>query len=232
MKVAVGLFGIHFSNALNHWTGVHRSDNKQIRVDYKHSYENNKSILFDSIDAHFYSATYFSPVLENLISDYNFKVLKIKKLYNGVPILTFRNITDYNPFILRNYIFVDTLELIMNDIKKIDYENTPLYDYVLLTRYDMNFLQNPLNFVDYEKLNVVCYIKWGDSSDYIDDNFYFMPTSIFEKFYNEVKSLDIRMSSHEYHKYISADINFMVTGSYHGGTSSIYNLPRLQPLDK
>ena len=54
----------------------------KVQVNYKDCYKNNKDFLYNGIETHFYSSTYFSSHLEQLILDYNFKSLKLETINN------------------------------------------------------------------------------------------------------------------------------------------------------
>ena len=75
-RVAVGLFGIHYISCLNHWMGWKHG------VDYSQCYLNNKENIFEKFDTTFYSSTYFSDKIENLIFDYKFRLLKLRLIDN------------------------------------------------------------------------------------------------------------------------------------------------------
>jgi len=206
MKVAVGLFGIHHINGLQHW--MHWN----LLVDYKKCYENNKEFLYNDIDVDFYSSTYFSEKAIELFDDYNFTSIKLQNINNKIE----KEIS--NNWIKRNKRFKETIKLILDSEMQ--------YDYVILTRYDVWFKENPLKLnVDYSKINVICKAKCGDNDTIIDDNFYFMPYTKLEEFYNKINLIDEKIWSHEYNKYID-DINYLIDGKYYSHEIPIYILLR------
>jgi hypothetical protein len=185
-KVAVGLFGIHYKESFIHWAGW------TANVDFRKTYDNNKSVLFDQLDTTFFSATYFSPILNELIDAFSFKKLKLSNLDN----------TDvHHTFKKRNKIFLDTIRLILEDDAN--------YDYVLLTRYDLIFRENPFKLTNNSKVNLICKAAWGENHDLVDDNFYFMPYNLLSNFYDTLKDIDLSTCPHEFHKYYK-DFHFML----------------------
>jgi len=206
-KVAVGLFGIHYIQKLNHWMGwVHG-------VDYRIPYSNNQEKLYNNFNVEYYSSTYHSSIINELIYDFNFSALKLKEVDN----------TKYDDlkfsFIKRNRVFKETIELILNS-------NT-LYDFVIITRYDCLFKQN-FNYlnIDFNKINFLCKSKWGDVTDLADDNFYIIPYNLLNEFYKTIISIDEDASSHEYSKYFN-DINYMVDGEYYSHEIKYYQINRI-----
>ncbi len=204
-RVAVGLFGVHYVEILNHWMGW------KTNVDYKKTLLNNHNMLFDRFDCTFYSSTYFSEKINELILDYDFKKLKLSKINNE-----FLGVHESNS--RRNTIFIDTLKLILEDYVH--------YEYVLLTRYDLNFFDSPFDFnVNYNKINVICKSKSGNISNLIDDNFYFMPMDTFYYFYDSISKLPLMNTSHEYNKVLDG-INYIIDGDYYSHEIPIYNIVR------
>lgn len=202
MKLAVGLFGIHYEAYLKHWMDW------DIYVNYKESYFTNRSILYDTVDCDFYSSTYYSDKLYELIEDYKFKGLQLQFIDNKKE-----NIVSYN-WKKRNKRFKETIQLILNS--EIEYE------YVLLTRYDIEITKNPIYLnVDNEKINVSCKMN----INMIDDNFYFLHYSKLKSFYDTISKIDEKILSHYYHRYIN-DFNFLVEGSYDLQDMPVYKLLR------
>lgn len=207
MNVAVGLFGIHYLENLNHWMGW------KTNVDYRKTIINNKEKIYDTLNCTFYSSTYFSPLIGSLINDYKPKLLKLREV-NNIESKDIRT-----SFTNRNSVFIDTLRLIVED-------KTNDCDFVLLTRYDLEFTSNPLNAnVNYNKINFVCMTKWGDNDTLCDDNFYFMSKDIAKSFYRIISRLPVDNSSHEYHKYIKQK-NFLLHGKYYSHEIPIYSIKR------
>jgi hypothetical protein len=205
-KIAVGLFGIHHTETLNHWMGW------KVQVNYKDCYKNNREFLYDGIETHFYSSTYFSSHLEQLILDYNFKSLKLETINNKFE----KDIKK--GFVKRNKRFKETIKLILDDNSE--------YDYVILTRYDIWLKQNLFELdIDYSKVNVICGAKWGDDDTIIDDNFYFLPYSKLQEFYNSIDLIDEEICAHEYNKYIS-DIHRMIDDNFYSHDIPAYTLHR------
>jgi hypothetical protein len=126
-KIAVGLFGIHYLKNLNHWM------NNQTNPNYLNTYENNRKFLYDDLvkdgsTIDFYSATYYSDKLLELIKDYDFRSLSIQHMDNDST----RDL--HKSFSRRNKIFKKTVRTILDgDIKD--------YDLVIITRYDINLMQ-------------------------------------------------------------------------------------------
>jgi len=219
MKIAVGLFGIHYLKNLNHWM------KSSTNPDYINTFENNKQFLYNDLissghSVDFYSATYYSDKLLNLIKDYDFKRLSLQHMDNTSSTGDLLHIS----FRKRNRIFKKTLKTIIdNDIKD--------YDLVIVTRYDVNLLQPIMNLnIDYSKINFIHKSKWGSGSDLCDDNFYLMPYSKLQYFYDCIDKIDELKASHEYLHHIPAEeINYMVDGSYYSHEYPIFNLHRGYP---
>ncbi len=206
-KTAIGLFGIHYQKNLNHWMPEWIID-----VNYKNVLDNNKEYLYRNNDITFYSSTYFTEKLSELINDFKFKKLHLNEMQNE------KNEIIENRLIKRNKRFKETIKLILDDNTK--------YDYVILTRYDIWLKQNPLELnIDYSKVNVICGAKWGDDDTIIDDNFYFMPYSKLQEFYNAIDLIDEKICAHEYNKYIS-DIHRMIDDNFYSHDIPAYTLHR------
>jgi hypothetical protein len=206
MKVAVGLFGIHYLNELNHWM------NWKIKVDYTEGYEINKKILYDTVDVDFYSSTYFSEKTNQLLNDYKFKSIKLQHVDNKVEAVLGDNWKK------RNKRFKETIQLIFDS--NID------YDYVILTRYDIEFFTNPFTLnLDNDKINVTCKLYSGMMPYMIDDNFYLLSYSKLNYFYNELCKIDETIWAHSYSEYIN-DFNFLIDGMYYTHSMPMYKFLR------
>jgi hypothetical protein len=206
-NVAVGLFGIHYLETLNHWMGW------TPRVDYTTVLENNKKYLFSKFNPIFFSATYFSPKLQNLIDDFNFYSLKLKTVKNDKPTAISES------FRIRNTIFLDTIKLILESDKS--------FDYVLLTRYDLFFKYSPLKDIHKDKINLICRAKWGSDDTLVDDNFYFMPYKKLDSFYNIVSSIPITITSHKYgHFFPENELFYVTAGTYYSHEIPVYYVER------
>jgi hypothetical protein len=204
-SLAVGLFGIHYIDQINHWMGWKHS------VDFKNVIENNKSKIYSNFMCSFFSSTYFSPVLDGLINEFEFTALKLRKIDNTPCSLE-------QTFVKRNKIFLDTIKLILNE--------STSYDFVLLTRYDLIFNEYPLLNADNTKVNLMCRAKWGNDEDLVDDNFYFMPYELLDEFYCVIKNIPITETSHNYHKYYQ-DFYFLDSSkSYYSHEIPTYNIIR------
>lgn len=190
MKLAVGLFGIHYEDHLKHWMKW------DIKVDYKKSVENFKECIFLDHDVNIYSSTYFSEKVNELIKDYSFRSLRLAEIDNN-----YENDLGFN-MQKRNRRFKETIKLILDD--------NIIYDYVLLTRYDIFFKQKIWDLdINYNEINVMYEGVWGNKI--IDDNFYFMPYDKLQFFYDKVDSINEKEGSHYYYKHID-NINLIVKG--------------------
>lgn len=208
-NIAVGLFGIHYQENLNHWMGWNSNP------DYRKNFLNNQKILYNNFKPTFFSSTYFSPILEELINDFSFNALKLNRINNDK-----KNTLEEN-FQIRNKIFLETLEL----IKK----SSLFFDYVLITRYDLFFKENPMpeNKINKNKINLLCRTKWGDNKNLVDDNFYFMPYEKFNYFYEIINKIDINTTAHNYHTFFSEnDINYISDGKFYNHEIPFYYIKR------
>jgi hypothetical protein len=184
----------------------------ELTVNYKDCYKNNKDFLYNGMETDFYSSTYFSSEIEQLILDYQFKSLKLQIIDNKFE----KDIKK--SFVKRNKRFKETIKLIL--------DSDITYDYVILTRYDIFFKQKPFELnVNYCNINVICGAKWGDDDTIIDDSFYFMPYSKLQEFYNAIDLIDEEICSHEYNKYIS-DIHRMIDDNFYSHDIPTYTLHR------
>jgi hypothetical protein len=203
LNTAIGLFGIHYVKNLNHWMGWNHT------VDYTHCLENNKETVFNHYNPSFYSSTYFSEKINELIKDYKFKSLKLKHINNKRE----------DNFRSKNTSVKETIKLILEDNIN--------YDVVILMRYDMIFHQNIVDLnIDYKKINMLCQNKCGAVHDLCDDSFYLIPFNKLQEFYNTIDDIDINKSSHEYNRHIK-DINYMVEGQYYSHEYSMYHIARI-----
>lgn len=206
MKVAVGLFGIHYETNLKHWM------NWDINVDYAEGYDLNNKILYNTIHTDFYSSTYFSDKINELISDFKFKSIRLQRLDNKIEIDIGSNWKK------RNKRFKETIELIL--------DSNIIYDYVILTRYDIEFILNPFECnVDTKKINVSCKMYSESNEHFIDDNFYLLSFSKLNEFYEELNKIDETIWAHNYHQYIY-NFNFLVDGLYNVNNIPIYKFLR------
>lgn len=207
-KVAVGLFGIYHQENLNHWMGW------ITQVNYKSTLENNKTFVYNKLNnPTFFSSTYFSSVLVDLIRDFNFNSIKLTQVINKKQ----DNLDE--AFFIRNTRFLETIELILN--------SGETFDYVLLTRYDLWYTTSPIDSLDTNKINIVCETKWGTDESLIDDNFYFLPGSKLKYFYDTLKASNIRISSHRYNKLFKKwEFHYLLEGKFYSHEIPLYQVKR------
>ena len=203
MKLAIGLFGIHYISKLNHWMGWKN------RVDYRKTYTNQSNLIYSKFQTKYYSATYYSDIEKELLSNYNFSNISFANIDNS----------SSNSFIKRNTIFKNTVKLILdNDIDS---------DLVLLTRYDLRFKGGfDLFNIDYNKINFLCGNRSGNDSDLVDDNFYIIPKPLLKYFYETINKAPENVSSHLYHK-LFEDYNFLINGWYYSHENPFYEITRI-----
>jgi hypothetical protein len=203
MKLAIGLFGIHYINELNHWMGWRNG------VDYRKTYTNQSDLIYSKFQTQYYSATYYSDIENELLSNYNFSNVVFKEVDNS----------SSNPLIKRNTIFKNTVKLIL--------DNDTDSDLVLLTRYDLRFKGGfDLFNIDYNKINFLCGNMNGNDSDLVDDNFYIIPKSLLKYFYETINEASENLSSHLYHK-LFEDYNFLINGWYYSHENPFYEIIRV-----
>ena len=211
-KIAVGLFGIHYLEEMNHWCFGKNT------VDYRKTYENNKNNIYNllgSTSIDYFSATYDSSIYKELLKDYHFRKIQFNEVNNSPAT------HDDEKFIKRNRIFKKTIELMID----------PAYDYdlALITRYDMRMKVkiNDLTF-DFDKINVFYKAKWkGYSEELIDDNFYYMPYNKLQDFYNNILRIPENITSHLWGNHLT-NIHMAVDGSYYSHESPVYNINRIK----
>jgi len=203
MKLAIGLFGIHYISKLNHWMGWKNG------VDYRKTYTNQSNLIYSKFQTKYYSATYYSDIEKELLSNYNFSNISFANIDNS----------SSNSFIKRNTIFKNTVKLIL--------DNDTDSDLVLLTRYDLGFKGGfDLFNIDYNKINFLCGNRSGNDSDLVDDNFYIIPKSLLKYFYETINEATENISSHLYHK-LFKDYNFMINGWYYSHENPFYEITRV-----
>jgi hypothetical protein len=204
MKLAVGLFGIHYIDELNHWMGWKNG------VDYRRTYISQHSLIYSKFQTKFYSATYHSDIDKGiLLSDYNFSTIVFTEIDNSTS----------NSLVKRNNIFKNTVKLILDK----DEDS----DLVLLTRYDLKFKGGfELFNIDYNKINFLCGNMNGNDSDLVDDNFYIIPKSLLKYFYETINEASENLSSHLYHK-LFEDYNFLINGWYYSHENPFYEIRRI-----
>lgn len=209
MKIAVGLFGLHYAESIQHWKHYFQS------VNYRLTYQNQKQYLYTAFrdsSCDFYSATYFSPILSTLIKDFNFSGLRLLQPNYNLAL-------NGPLFARRNLVFRQTLQLILDQPVE--------YDYVLITRYDLKFhlKLNTLNF-DLNKLNILGQAEWTPGVITCDDNFYFLPFSKLKEFNQLVRSIPINLSAHGWNKHFT-DVHYILPDFYKGPIpSDIYSVVR------
>lgn len=187
LKIAVGLFGIHYIENLNFWMGGDAKTDYKDSLQNKVFYQNYKISNLEN-DITYFGSTYFSNKLIELIEDYNFKKLKLSKINNNYL---------YHQ-IERNKRFNETIELILSD--------DTIYDFVILTRFDVLLKEKIYEFnLNLEKVNVLYDGEWEGYS-MIDDNFYILSYDILNNFYKNLKTINENNSSHYYHHSIGIEI--------------------------
>ena len=165
-KLAFGFFGTHYSPNYLHWSGRYKF------VDFRNSIFNYKKFLFDYFYKEFkqidiFLSSFESELQENLLSTYKPKAYSFYKIFKNAP--------KYYP---KNFITINLLNLIKNFSK----ENNIVYDNLLLTRFDLQFLinfDNMKNKIDYTKFNNISVLE---HNAIICDNFYLMPFNYINDF--------------------------------------------------
>ena len=207
MKIAIGLFGIHYQKQLIHWM-----PDWVLNIDYKNVLDNNKKYLYRNNHITFYSSTYFTEKLPELINDFKFKKLQLNQMQNE------KNEIIQNRWIKRNKRFKETIKLILDDGVE--------YEYVIIQRFDLFFKKSVFYYeLDYTKLNLICKSKTADDVEYWDDNFYFLPYKLLKKFYNDLCKIPENVSSHCHNQYIK-DYNYLINEAYGSHEIPIYIIDR------
>lgn len=211
MKAAIGLFGIHYIEKLNHWMGWNPG------VDFQLTFQNNKNSIYKFFDTTFYFSTYHSTKLGSAVSMYNPKKVKVNELQNYKP-------EEFNEnFVRRNSRFLEVIDLIIKS-----QEN---YDIVIIKRFDLMIRSGKTFFdlnVDYSKINFLNRTGWGANKNLCDDNFYVFTLDQLVKFNDYIKNLNIKICSHEYKNYISEyEINYMLDGFYYSHNNPFYYINRI-----
>ena len=204
MNIAVGLFGIHYLNNLNHWMGWFHT------VDYRKTYHNQFNYIYANHNVKYYSATYYSDIKNELMNDYKFTSVTFKEIDNT---------TTSNPVVKRNKIFKDTVKLMLDDKTE--------WELAILTRYDLNFKHYFLNLdIDFNNVNFLCGAKCGPDTDLVDDNFYCIHRPLLKGFYDTIEAIPETISAHQYHKWFE-NYNFMCEGSWYSHEMPYYNIVRI-----
>jgi hypothetical protein len=213
MKYAIGLFGIHYQKNLKHWMPGWEG----LDVNYKNVLENNKEYLYGENDITFYSSTYFTEKLPELIDDFKFKKLQLTHMVNETE-------TDLGVrWTKRNKRFKETIKLILEDGVE--------YDYVIIQRFDLFYKKSVFDYeFDYTKLNLICKSKMGNDVEYWDDNFYFLPYNLLKKFYDDLCEIPENVYSHCHNQYIK-DYHYLINAGYGSHEIPIYVINRV-PSEK
>lgn len=167
MNVAVGLFGISYLeknvNWLRHWLVYD--------IDFKKSVDNYQKYIFTHLKDEGYNVdTFISTYKSEDLGDLD---IQLNNAYSpkSLSICDYKISTKTNN-LSRNIIFSRLCHNILNS-------NTN-YDFVILTRLDLNFLQKLSSVrIDLSKINVV---HETDALNEFDDNFYIIPGGMFKEF--------------------------------------------------
>ena len=209
MKLAVGLFGIHHIDKLNHWMGWENG------VDYRKTYHNQFNYIYSNHDVKYYSSTYYSDIQSELMNDYSFTSVVFNNVDNDI---------ESNAIIKRNKVFKNTIKLMLDDKTN--------WDLAILTRYDLEFKQYLYNLdINFDTVNFLCGAKWGEDNDLIDDNFYCIPRALLKSFYDTIETIPETVSAHQYHKWFE-NHNFMIEGSWYSHENPFYDIIRIPLTNK
>jgi hypothetical protein len=209
MRVAVGLFGIHYVGNLNHWMGWKHG------VDYRETLHNQFTHIYSKHDTKYYSATYYSDIQTELLDDYNFTSITFSEIDNS---------SETNQWVKRSKAFKNTIKLILED--KSD------WDLAILTRYDLHFKESFHSLeIDFDKVNFLCGARWAEDSDLVDDNFYCVPRHLLKSFYDTIETIPETISSHQYHKWFD-DYNLMIPGHWYSHEIPMYYINRIPLTNK
>ena len=208
MKLAVGLFGIHYIDELNHWMGW------QNGVDYRECYHNQFTHIYHNNDVKYYSSTYHSSISAELMDDYKFNSIIFTDIDN----------TKENAIINRNRIFKSTIKLMLEDAHN--------YDAAFITRYDLKFKQHLYNLdIDFNKVNFLTGARWGNDMDLVDDNVYVIPKTLLKSFYDTLETIPDNISAHQYHKWFE-NYNLMISGHWFSHENPFYDIVRIPLTNK
>ena len=174
--------------------GAHYNYNNII-IDYKKSFENYTKILFPPIleqghEIYIFFLTYHSNVLDQLIQDYAPKAKHI---------LPESEINANIPF---NYRQKEWHAKSVDMIHQYESEHSITFDYIINTRFDLEFKPLILSNIDYEKVNILYKHVQGNC----DDNFFLFPRNHLPTFANAIQELFINNKiTHEISHYIGND---------------------------
>lgn len=183
-KIAIGLFGIHYLKNFNHWCDW------SLLIDYKKTIQNNIDFFKYYQNTYeneltFFSSTYFSEKLTELIDDFNFKSLQLNIIDN-------RKIYGNN-YIQKNRRLKETIKLIL--------DNNFEYDLIILTRFDILLEKKIYDFkLNLDKINILYEGEWEGIHE-IDDNFYVLSYNKLKYFYEQLEKIDEKIKSHHFHHY-------------------------------
>jgi hypothetical protein len=232
MRVALGLFGISYLhrnvNWLRNWLVYD--------IDFRKSVSNYNKYIINHLKNEGYAVdVYASTYDSNHITDLK---SQIAQSYNTVKLAmcNYKINTPTNN-LSRNIIFSRLCHSILNS--KVQ------YDFVVLTRFDLIFLQKLSDVsIDLTKINVV---HETDKLGEYDDNFYIVPGNIFKKFVEATDKYGIGGYDHQsnWHNFGHDDclsfhyikpileeslgkgcINTMISGQYMAGHSPFMNILR------
>lgn len=187
MKIAILLRGISFCESY-----FNNNIKKNISINYKNSIDNYKEYLFENNDVDIFFHTYNNPNLNvtELVKDYNPKSFSITPYMNQDDAKE-----KYNSCLIS---CITVINLFLSYIAQHNIE----YDYIILTRFDLNFKVKLSDLqLTKKKFMITCMTESPMSSD---DNFYVMDIDNLKKFlYILVRSQPKCGLHHEFQNIVS-----------------------------
>lgn len=198
-KMAFGFFGVSYFESYLHWS------NRKKDIDFRFSYDNYKTMLFDYFSKEYeidtFISTYKHQFINQLLNMYN---PKNHFLANFPSPPRTKGFIDYSS---KNAMMIKALDLIVHHSHK--YNIT--YDHVCLTRFDLIWIKkfedckNPINYSAMNNMSIL------EKPNIFDDNWFLFPY----EFTNKLRSLlkeKIHHNTHQLFMYFSkhfGKINFL-----------------------
>ena len=189
MKYCICIRGMHYSH-------------KHIIIDYKKSSDNYKSKIFQPLidDGHeifIFLLTYESPVLNQLIDEYN------PVLTHIIPLSEIDNVDTWTR---QKHWHLKSI----NMIQQYENDNSMQFDYIMNIRFDFLYT-NILSNINNDKINII----FKHHSGNCDDNFFFFPKKLLPIFEHAVKEIIKNGNiTHEINHYMNEKNNVNYISDY------------------
>lgn len=206
INTAFGMFGMSYTSNYKHW----HANMGNVQIDFRKSIAGYHKDLLNGRKYDCFLSTYDHELRNELLDAW-----KPKQFVLAQKVLS-------NRFYSRNMHVSNICRLIL-DSQRI--RGKP-YDTVILTRFDLEFIQRPFELaVNLKRLNLSAKCE---RDPLIDDNIYIMPGSMLPAFYNIIEENWNKSAHHIRDKFEASlgPINFLVYGFYLVSKNPVYKIIR------